>query len=672
MPRILTITLLGSGCVFITDDEYTQRLHQSGAGTSDTPCVQVSWWTDSDGDGYGDPDGLIEACEQPDGTADNADDCDDTDAERTPDTVWYTDADGDGYGGESTQVTGCDAPAGSVPNGDDCNDANGAVNPGAEEDCGTPIDDNCSAQGDDPGTNDEDAIGCLDWYADVDEDGFAGDELACLCEAEAPFLFDVSKDCDDDSPEINPAAEELCGNGIDDDCDGTAGGCGIAGTQSLSDGDVTISGAVTDARFGNAIAVGDLTGDGVHDVVLSGYHWSGNTGRVVMASGPLTGDLSTAELPHWDGAESGDRLGIGLAVLGDTNGDGYADLILGAPNADGGAAWSGGEAYLINGPIDTAAEFSLLADMDARIRSHAGGAYLGRNIGAVGDFNGDELADVLIGSVGFNEVLLFFGPMSEDIDASDPEQVGTRLSGPGGTETSIDTAGAGDVDGDGLADVLIGARYGGSANNGKVYLVYGHASPADEIILNDEADSSFTGVLPSDVAGSALAGADVDGDGLSDLIIGAPGADGGSVNAGVVYVINAPTAGASVLGDSAWLTLSGERAYGRMGVSVAHVLNADGADGSFVVAGAPESGTGEATSPGDVWVFDATTGGSMDTSAAIGQLMGTTAVGLAGAAIAAGADLDGDGVADLLVGEPQVDTTVGSGGTVTLFSGGGL
>ena len=76
MLRSLTIALLGSGCVFISEDEYAQRLHQSGAGSEDTPCVEASWWTDADGDGYGDPDGLIEACEQPSGTADNGDDCD--------------------------------------------------------------------------------------------------------------------------------------------------------------------------------------------------------------------------------------------------------------------------------------------------------------------------------------------------------------------------------------------------------------------------------------------------------------------------------------------------------------------------------------------------------------------------------------------------------------------
>jgi hypothetical protein len=670
MLRPLTIAfvvgLLASGCVFISDDEYAERLSKSST-RPDTPCVESSWWLDADGDGYGDPDSLLEACDAPEGAVDNADDCDDADASLTPDTMWYTDADGDGYGGESTQVLGCDVPLGTVGNADDCNDANAMVNPGMTEDCATPVDDDCTATAESSGTNDEDADGCVGWFSDQDEDGFFGDENRCLCEAEAPFVGSDSLDCDDTSADVHPDAVEICNNGVDDDCDGSSGGCGLTGTQSLDDADATVLGSVAGARFGSMIATGDLTGDGIQDVVMSGSNWGSAAGRVVLIAGPLEGEQATADLPSWDGTDAGDKLGIGLAVLGDTDGDGASDLIIGAPGASGGASWGGGEAYVLLGPFDPSGSFSLLSEMSARVSGGAGGAYLGRSLGAVGDFNDDGLADVLVSLHGYDRSVLLMGPIEGDVSLAD--DVGLSLEGPGGTESGFQGVGAGDVDGDGLADVLIGARYAGSSNHGKVYLVLGREAASGVLNLNDEADAVFVGFAPNDNAGEALASSDVDGDGLSDLLIAAPGGNGDSVNAGVVYLVTDAFSGTEDISEAAWLSMSGSRAYGEMGLSMTHLLDADGS--SMLAAGAPGIDAGGAV-PGDVWIFDASSSGSLQTSDAVGHLTGSVDYGQAGVALAAPGDIDGDGMDDLLVGESDVDTSVTSGGQLSLFSGGGL
>jgi hypothetical protein len=268
--------------------------------------------------------------------------------------------------------------------------------------------------------------------------------------------------------------------------------------------------------------------------------------------------------------------------------------------------------------------------------------------------------------------VLLFGPFEGDIDATDPADVGVRFVGPGGTEAGFAVAGAGDVDGDGLDDVLIGAHYAGSSVEGKVYLIYGHAFPSSVITLSGEADVTLSGVISSDWAGEQLAAGDVDGDGRSDLLISAPGADGGSINAGVVYVVTDPADGSVDLGTESWLTLIGSRAYGRMGTALVHIAGADGVESSHVVAGAPLSDTGTGASAGDIWIFDASAGGTLETTDALGHLTGTVAHGHAGAALSAVGDLDGDGLDDLMVGEPEVDTTVTKGGTVTLFAGGAL
>jgi hypothetical protein len=200
------------------------------------PCA-TPWFQDFDGDGYGDPDTLERACEPPEGFVPDARDCDDRDSGTHPDTfdgcngvdddcdgvvdpqgaVWYADGDGDGYGVTGSSIETCDEPVGFSSRPGDCDDQRPEAHPGALERC-NGLDDDCDTDVDDGAPRDE------LWYADDDQDGF-GDpyDARSLCRPrQTDSLVQLPGDCDDDNPNVNPAATERCNNGRDDDCNGLA------------------------------------------------------------------------------------------------------------------------------------------------------------------------------------------------------------------------------------------------------------------------------------------------------------------------------------------------------------------------------------------------------------------------------------------------------------------
>ncbi|MFH1466906.1 MAG: putative metal-binding motif-containing protein, partial [Pseudomonadota bacterium] len=201
-------------------------------GTVDADAADAAtWYLDGDGDGFGDPDlGLI-ACDRPAGYIDDGTDCDDGDADIHPGAAercdgldndcdgevdedvqgtWYADVDGDGYGDPALSTASCDPGAGWVAEATDCDDGDPAVFPGAEEVC-NEVDDDCD------GAVDEDLGGT--WYRDADGDGYGDPAMESVgCAPDSGWVADGS-DCDDANSRIHPAADERC-NGYDDDCDG--------------------------------------------------------------------------------------------------------------------------------------------------------------------------------------------------------------------------------------------------------------------------------------------------------------------------------------------------------------------------------------------------------------------------------------------------------------------
>ncbi len=194
-----------------------------------------SWYPDADGDGYGDEDAVVEACEAPDDHIELGGDCDDGDPAVNPDAGevcngidddcdgavdddaedaerWYEDLDGDGFGNRATLVWACEQPSGHSATGGDCDDGDPAVSPDAGEVC-NGIDDDCD------GITDNDAEDAPSWYQDLDSDGY-GDPSSEIVDCTAPSgAVGTGGDCDDRDAAVNPGATEIC-NGVDDDCDG--------------------------------------------------------------------------------------------------------------------------------------------------------------------------------------------------------------------------------------------------------------------------------------------------------------------------------------------------------------------------------------------------------------------------------------------------------------------
>jgi hypothetical protein len=214
-------------------DDNTACNYDANSVTNAACEYGVTWYVDSDGDGYGDASITTQSCTQPAGYVANGDDCDDTTSSINPgetetcngtdnncsgdesDAVdmatWYLDSDSDGYGDALTTTQSCTQPSGYVANGNDCDDSSSLIHPGAVETC-DGIDNNCSG-------DETDAADAVTWYVDSDGDGYGDASITTQsCTQPAGYVAN-GDDCDDTTSSINPGETETC-NGTDNNCSG--------------------------------------------------------------------------------------------------------------------------------------------------------------------------------------------------------------------------------------------------------------------------------------------------------------------------------------------------------------------------------------------------------------------------------------------------------------------
>ena len=209
----------------------------------DAALDSIAWYADADADGYGDLYNGGVLCEAPEGYVTDATDCADDSAAHHPGAVelcndgdndcdgdtdedaldasdWHFDADGDGYGDGSAAYRACAQPGGYVADGTDCGVDDPTIHPGAEEWCNT-TDDDCD------GTVDESAMDPGTYYLDLDGDG-VGEEGVTAEACALPNGFAASfGDCDDEDATVYPGAQEVCDDGLDQDCSGAADDDGV-------------------------------------------------------------------------------------------------------------------------------------------------------------------------------------------------------------------------------------------------------------------------------------------------------------------------------------------------------------------------------------------------------------------------------------------------------------
>ncbi|MBK9274958.1 MAG: FG-GAP repeat protein [Flavobacteriales bacterium] len=387
------------------------------------------------------------------------------------------------------------------------------------------------------------------------------------------------------------------------------------------------------AWFGYAVAgAGDVNGDGFSDVIIGSPFFDNgqtNEGRIFVYHGNVTG---LAAAPAWtvESDQAGAQAGYSVSTAGDTNGDGYADVIVGMPFYDGGSANSGRVATHLGtatGLNTTATWVSLAGALDDSN---------GQSVACAGDVNADGFSDVIIGSpiagTGDEGLARIFLGSATGMLTFDWTQTSTTA----GDNFGNSVASAGDVNGDGISDVIVGIpNYdNGQTNEGRARVYLGR------VLGLGATGWGATGAAGSLFGRRIASAGDVNGDGYGDVIIGAEEFTSGQTLEGAAYVHHGSATGPSP--GAVW-TVQSNQAGWEFGSSVACAGDVNGDGFSDVIVGAPRAFGGIGRSL--VYHGGAT---GLSTTAAF------THVGLSanewGTSVASAGDVNGDGYSDVVIG----------------------
>ena len=384
--------------------------------------------------------------------------------------------------------------------------------------------------------------------------------------------------------------------------------------------------------FGNSVsAAGDVNGDGYADIIVGAYRDNINQGNIFVyfggASGPSVNANWTAE---------GASFGNSVSGAGDVNHDGYADIIVGCRSYDYGQ----GQVF---GYYGSTTGLSANANWTA-IANHAGGL-LGCSVSGAGDVNGDGYSDVIVGASDYDNgeanegrAFVYYGGVAGLSTIANWTAESNQIDACFGYSVS----GAGDFNGDGYSDVIIGAyRYdNGQTDEGRAFVYYGSAaglSANPNWIAEPNQDSANFGNIVSSVG-------DVNGDGYSDVIVGAYRYDNGQTNEGRAFVYYGSAAGLSVIAN--WVAESNqEGASFGYSVSGAGDFNGDGYSDVIIGAYGYENGQPD---EGRVFVYYGSASGLSATANWITESNFTSS--LLGYRVSSAGDVNADGYSDVIVG----------------------
>ncbi|MBP6573216.1 MAG: FG-GAP repeat protein [Flavobacteriales bacterium] len=462
------------------------------------------------------------------------------------------------------------------------------------------------------------------------------------------------------------------------------------------------------ANFGESVYIaGDVNGDGYSDMILGARIYGTSGAAAIYHGGPYNVN-PTASGTRAGGAMNAE-LGWSVAQAGDVNGDGYADALIGAPQADNGQAGEG----LVYVHMGSAAGLSMVPALT--LEANIGSAQFGFSVGTAGDVNGDGYADVIVGaplSNNLGRAYVYLGSPAGLSAVPSRTYTGGAASGLGysvGTAGDINADGysevlvgapdivqvslymgsatglpaaptlsltqgavgtlfghcvntAGDVNGDGYSDIIVTARNysNGQANEGAAFVYHGSVAglvtPFATLLEPNLASSNF-GV-------SASGAGDVNGDGYFDVVVGADMWESGQADEGAAFVYYGAAAG---LNAAAPTIFQRNVVNARVGKAVSEGGDVNGDGYADIVVGAPTFENGAQLDEGLVFVVrGSSTGlsiGSFD------QLEVNGAGYQMGYAVAGGGDVDGDGYSDVITGAPFANPTLATEGTCYWFRG---
>lgn len=475
----------------------------------------------------------------------------------------------------------------------------------------------------------------------------------------------------------------------------------------------------SDDNLGYSVSdAGDINGDGIGDLVI-GSPWSdpdgkSNAGVTYVLFGSTEGfnqPLNPSTLNGTKGfvikgAQAGDQSGCSVSNIGDINGDGVDDLAIGAPfsgiNGD-----NSGAAYIIFGSkqsnyFSNPIELSDLGSKGLTIKGNNSGNNAGWAVSSAGDFNGDGIKDLLIGCTNYDqeesgiqgESYVIFGKeggFSSTLDLSNIGlNDGLKIISDDLNNLGYSVSDAGDINKDGIDDLIIGAPYAdpdpNGNNSGSSYVIYGRRIDTENPITdntinvslfdsNNNSNNDFTGFTingqDKDQSGFFVSKAgDINGDGIADLIIGArDGNPNGKEVAGRAYVIFGKQGdigyvfNLSDLNGSNGFTINGIADFDNAGWSVSDLgdINDDGIDDIIIGANNANNTSGQS------YVIYGSRS-SFSSTFELSNLNGTNGFiingiaedGNLGHSVSGAGDVNGDGVNDLIISAPFADSEAGA------------
>ncbi len=627
------------------------------------------------------------ACTSKDGVLDTGVPVGDTGC--TP-VLWTLDLDGDGWAGDATRMQ-CDAPAEYSEALGDCNDDDVSVHPDAEEVC-DGVDNDCDgvidppdqtwytdADGDGYGDPDSavedcaqpvdavsDATDCDDgradawpgadevWYDGIDQDCAGGDDFDADGDGEQSDAYG-GVDCQDWNATVGTFAEEVCGDYIDEDCDGVAEACSLGPLLTIDEADFVLDGEYSHNYYGLSLTIGqDLTSRGDALVVASIDHGY-DDGDEVHVYSYAGGVLS--RVATITATEELAALGYVIHDDGDYSGDGVPDLALNQNEAVAYGYDGPGQVFVFSAPLSGTLSVD---DADLRIEGTVNNSWWGQGLSTSMDWGRGSLV-VAVGGSGW-DYSLDTGTVEQGGRVSVLETDSTTVSVDDDVariECGYENCGLGDVvlaadvDGDGVDDLLTRARYLGDVGDPGMLGVL--FGPFDGTVDIEDADGGLVSVRDDRVGRELESVGDIDADGVTDFLVPAVGCELYDERGGCLYLYSgAELADLAETGEAASATLAGFGEDTEVGFTISHGdINGDGA---LDVLSAYHESDEYADLAGRAWLWYGPLSGTQTTGDADVQIQGAEEDVFLGWDLSATGDLDGDGCDDIAASEVLWDS----------------